>query len=816
MNGELPPMDPQIREQLARRSAGRLPEGLVARVSAAVDAVSVERPARFRFGPVAMGTARLAAAASVALVVVIAAAVVAVPRFMTSPAGNTLYAALTTPELASLLAGPPLTPNTTLVANVTVDAKNDVCPMDRYPTLGVVEGMGSQVCVMGADTTVFLSSDRTSPAKVTGTFAFRYLEPGYLGLLGELTLPSTGLTFGATDDWPLLGKTFLVDGWLGADELTESCASTPTSGDVLDPSGNDCPYDDWLGTSPTAPGIAADDKFGAASPAPGYDPLSLRGNARRVEAGGMRLIDSIDPAAPVHGIYVVRSAVGPCPDSPPQSSVGCGFWLVLARVADESLHVPAATATPSPTPTPSGEYPTDRALTTEELVRVLAQQQLPVDTTVVASVTIDAQRDACPLDARPTVGVVEGFDPQLCVVGPLATTSVAGPTGPGIYAFRYLAPGYLGLLGEIAPAGSSKLAYSVADTWPAGGSTFLVRGWLGTDPMACPTYIATDGGDPLNPDGADQCAVDWMSDEDPNAQPSSNTGSFPPVPERLVQAGGMRLIDDLPSSAVFSVYVVRGGGSAEACTTSPLAGPGCGLVLAKVADLSVPGPSPAPPSAVPTPTAAPPATPVAPLATPTSPIASAATGLLGSGNRPLTEGEFATLWAADPAYLVGRIAIVKGPVPEDLGCSKQSVTPNGAACGTIAPEGYWAVSVGSGGKVSVLGALATPTSGFVWTVDGAKAGSGPQAGQIIAVDALLEYWFNFCDIQRLGGCSQSWLVRPDDNILSSIEVQEAAYTTFGSTPAGNPAKIRGVYLLRVGLGNAPWTLLSRLEPATLP
>jgi hypothetical protein len=144
------------------------------------------------------------------------------------------------------------------------------------------------------------------------------------------------------------------------------------------------------------------------------------------------------------------------------------------------------------------------------------------------------------------------------------------------------------------------------------------------------------------------------------------------------------------------------------------------------------------------------------------------------------------------------------------------VTPNGAACGTIAPEGPWVVSVGSGGKVSVLGALATPTSGFVWTVDGAKAASGPQAGQIIAVDALLEYWFNFCDIQRLGGCSQSWLVRPDDNILSSIEVQEAAYGTFASNPAGNPAKIRGVYLLRVGEGNSPWTLLSRLEPATLP
>jgi len=816
MNGELPPIDPQICEQLARRSAGRLPDGLMADVAAALETVSADRPRRMRLSmQPTWRSPRMAVAAGLALVVVMGAVLLAFPRLASGPAANSQSAALTATELASLLAGPPLATNTTLVAKVTVDAKNDVCPMDRYPTLGVVEGMGSQVCVMGADTIVFLSSDGTSPAKVTGTFAFRYLAPGYLGLLGELTLPSTGLTFGATDDWPLQGKTFLVDGWLGADELTESCAWTPTSGDVLTPNGNDCPYDDWLGASSTAPGIAADDLSGAASAASTYDPLSLRGDARHVEAGGMRLIDSIDPAAPVHGVYVVRSATGACPDAPPQSSIGCGFWLVLARVADESLHAPAATATPSPTPTPGGEYPTNRALTTEELGRVLAQQ-LPVDTTVVASVTIDAQRDACPLNGRPTVGVVHGFDPQLCVVGPLATAGVAGPTGPGIYAFRYLAPGYLGLLGKIAPASSSRLAYSVANTWPGGGSSFLVRGWLGADPMACPTNIATDGGDPLNPDGPDQCAVDWMSDEDPNAKPSSSAGSFPPVPERLVEAGGMRLIDDLPSNAVFGVYVVRGGGTAEACTTSPMNGPGCGLVLAKVADLSVPGPSLAPSSAVPTPTAAPPATPATPLATPTSPIASAATGLLGSGNRPLTEGEFATLWAADPAYLVGRIAIVKGPVPEDLGCSKQSVTPNGAACGTIAPEGYWAVSVGSGGKVSVLGALATPTSGFVWTVDGAKAGSGPQAGQIIAVDALLEYWFNFCDIQRLGGCSQSWLVRPDDNILSSIEVQEAAYTTFGSTPAGNPAKIRGVYLLRVGLGNTPWTLLSRLEPATLP
>jgi hypothetical protein len=227
MNGELPPIDPELREQLARRTAGRLPEGIIADVSAAVDTVAVERPRRFGLRPAAIGAPRLAAAASVALVLVIGAALFAVPRLVTSPTGTTSYTALTAPELAALLAAktqPAM--NTTIVATVTVDSRNDVCPMNRYPTLGVVEGMGSQVCVMGYDSNTYLSSDRVSAPKVSGTFAFRYLAPGYLGLIGELTLPSTGITYRATDEWPLQGRTFLVDGWLGADELTESCFTT--------------------------------------------------------------------------------------------------------------------------------------------------------------------------------------------------------------------------------------------------------------------------------------------------------------------------------------------------------------------------------------------------------------------------------------------------------------------------------------------------------------------------------------------------------------------------------------------------------------
>jgi hypothetical protein len=252
------------------------------------------------------------------------------------------------------------------------------------------------------------------------------------------------------------------------------CTSTPAAGDVLAPDGEDCPYDDWLGDSSTAPAIQADHEYTAGSPEPSYDPLSLRGNARHVEAGGMRLIDSIDPAAPVFGVYVVRVDNSGCPN-PSAATSGCSTWRVLARVTD----------VPGPQP------------------------------------------------------------------------SVATPT---------------------------------------------------------------------------------------------------PVP-------------------------------------------------------------------TPTPMTAPPATPVA---QPTGPLAPAPAGLLGSDNRPLTEGEFATLWAADPVHLAGRIAIVKGPVPTgfecwDAGAADASVPS--PAChiaildGQIAQEGYWAVRVGADGKLLIVGEIATPrtASSSRWT-----------------------------------------------------------------------------------------------------
>ena len=56
MNGELPPIDSDMREQLARRAARRLPDGLLSIVTAALDGAPSDRPRRL---PMARLTARL-------------------------------------------------------------------------------------------------------------------------------------------------------------------------------------------------------------------------------------------------------------------------------------------------------------------------------------------------------------------------------------------------------------------------------------------------------------------------------------------------------------------------------------------------------------------------------------------------------------------------------------------------------------------------------------------------------------------------------------------------------------------------------------
>ena len=327
--------------------------------------------------------------------------------------------------------------------------------------------------------------------------------------------------------------------------------------------------------------------------------------------------------------------------------------VVMALVAILAVAIAFPAFHPEPAASLAG-YPADRALTTAELARLMAGPALPMNTTLVASVTIESRQDVCPMNSRPTIGVVEGMSSQVCVMGATLAAELAGPAATGVFAFRFIAPGYLGLLGEITPASDSRLAFGAADGWPLAGKTFLVEGWLGAYPISCPTYIATSGGDPLDPDGQDQCAFNWLTD-DPNAEPSTSpNGLLPPGGGRFVEAGGMRLIDAIPSDApIHGVYVVRNMGQSW-------------RVLAKVADVSVPEPSAT--TASPTPTLA--MVPVAtPVASPSASFTPAPAGLVGPDDRALAPAELTALIAADPNHLSGRYVIDKRVTCDGTDCS---------------------------------------------------------------------------------------------------------------------------------------------------
>lgn len=586
MNDQLPRIDPDLRQQLARRAAGRVPEDLLGSVSAAVRAIPQARPRPWIDGRVPWRTPRIVvAAASLAVVAALAVGLVALPAILltrsesaTVPAGYPTDRALTTSELAAIMAGPSLPANTALVAAVTIDVQNNVCPMNRWATIGVVEGMGSQVCVMTA------SQIQIQPYAIAGVFAFRYIGPGVLGMLGEITAASSStVAFRATGDWPLAGKTFLVDGWLGATELTVSCAEPPMAGDPLAPNGEDCPFDDWLGDDATAPGIVADHGFIPGSLVPGYDTLSLRGNARHVEAGGMRQIDAIDHAAAVRGVYVVRAVAGPCAGDPPTSSRACSSWRVLARAAE--ITIPVARLT----------------------------------------------------------------DPAL----------------------------------------------------PAS----------------------------------------------PTPEPAATPMSAPP--------------------------------------------------------LTVP--------------------PATPVAEPSGVLAPAAAGLFGSGDRPLSQAEFAALWAADPNHLADRVVVVKGPISTGFECSGAGWTssnpvsplpcyPNVVA-GQIAAEGYWAVRVGADGMLGVIGELWTPAAGFVFSLDDASTAWNAPGGS--DRPALVDAWIggmgaDSCDVAGQPCYEVSWLAA--EPYGPQLSVQLGAYHRFGAGDVGGGSEIHAIFLVRSKAGAAE--VLARMETAT--
>ena len=313
MNEQLPPIDPSIREHLTRRSSGRLPDGLADDVFWALDAAPTNRSA-WRLPRLAV------AGMSLALVVTLAVAIgfsASRPAPAASPSTSGNYPterAMTTAELASLMAWSSTAVNTGLVASVTIDIRNDVCPMNRYPTLGVVAGMGSQVCVMTTGVVI-------EPKALSGTYAFRYLGPGYLLLLGQVT-PGTGrLAFNVAGDWPGTGATFLVEGSLHASGLV---GNDPLGcpGAVQASDGTYSCTTNWLSDSASAR------PSGQANGMPGAP------TGARVVNISPDIAVTPDPAGgAATGVFVVESGTGPCPGASPDDSRGCQNYTEIGRAS---------------------------------------------------------------------------------------------------------------------------------------------------------------------------------------------------------------------------------------------------------------------------------------------------------------------------------------------------------------------------------------------------------------------------------------------------------------------------------------------------
>jgi hypothetical protein len=728
MNSQLPPVDPDVRDQLARRAGGRMPEGLLEEVMTALDDVSVEKPRRVALSSSLWRAPRTAVVgAGLSLAAVLVFALVAVPLLRAPTAGPSAAAnwypadrALYADELAYVLSDPTLAPNTTLVASVIIELRSDVCPMNRYPTVGVIAGLESQVCVMAAS----LGQVPTGDRDVAGTFAFRYLAPGYLGLLAEIKPASSSrLAFGVTDSWPTDGSYIVVEGYLGTTPIACDPAESQQIGDVLDPVEYEACSWSWLSEdgSPApvlnvpTPEMPAPDSTSTAAPRPSIDTLALTGKARHVWVGGARQIDSI-PTSTIHGVFVVEIGTGGCPGALPIDSYGCPYWAVIARVPALTLdEEPTATAAP----TAAAGYPTQRALTADELARVIAGPALAVNTALVASVTVNAAIDGCPIsaypaaaDGRPVIGTIEGI--TVCLIGAKQSARLPEGSISGTFAFRYLAPGYLGLVGEITPASPSRLAFGVADAWPASGEAFLVQGWLGAseppDGMAISCALTPTVGDPLDPDGADCPYDNWLSDDGTPPSGGSSAGSAEPSGEslslrghaRYVQAGGVRLVDSIDYTApAYGTYVVRiqtGGCKGSAVKISNP----CWHVLARVPEITGPEPATQSPSE-------PPATPVTPEPSWSFSPGVALPGLVGPGGRPLTQDEFKNAWTTDPDHLGGLIVITKGPIGGDFFCWYEGLPSPSPTCRVgvnamqLAPEGYWAVGVGTDGRFTIIG-----------------------------------------------------------------------------------------------------------------
>jgi hypothetical protein len=498
----------------------------------------------------------------------------------------------------------------------------------------------------------------------------------------------------------------------------------------------------------------------------------------------MRIIDSVDHAAPVRGVYVVRSVVEACAGDPPQSSRGCGAWRVLAKVADVSAPVATPVPTPSPTmpaATPPTGYSVDRALTAAELAAVMAGPALPVNTTLVAAVTIDSSEAGAPgcvpTSDSSTIGLVHGMPTRVCVFG----GGYSPARVPGIFAFRYLGPGALNLMAQITPASSSRPVFRATESWPwtiSGDTTFLVGGYLVREP-----------------------AGSRITDTPNGPAPSTNT-------YQTVQVDDTAGIDSSDPSryGVFVVWCVP-----VYTPTDSIGSHGDGFayhVVAQVGDIALPGasapPSPSPSSGL--------------VAPPATPIDTSLTGVIGTGDRPLSADELETLMVSRPDHLAGRVVIVEAPIPTQISCQSDA---NGGGCAvntrSLAAEGDWAVRVGANGMLTLIRRVSTPGSGdFVFTLD-QIAIDDYKDGDLLLVDAWLIFAPpSICDIldtPKPSVCDGSSLSPTDmTNQPNELPVQLGTYQAITGNAAYGPP-VHGLFVVRMATGTVP-TILARLEPAT--
>ncbi|MGD0248819.1 MAG: hypothetical protein ABSB75_07175 [Candidatus Limnocylindrales bacterium] len=511
---------------------------------------------------------------------------------------------------------------------------------------------------------------------------------------------------------------------------------------------------------------------------------------------------------------------------------GAGIGVAFVAIVVIAIGLPVLRGGPAS----ATGYPAERPLTAAELAGLMAGPVLATNTPLVARVTIDANTDVCPMDRYPTIGVIEGMGSQVCVMGSAVSSYMTVTEVTGVFAFRYIGPGVLGLLGQITPASDSRLAFGPADTWPQ-DKTFLVEGWLGSTPY--PTSVGSVGiacdqplygpGDPLNPEGVDNlCAITWLtSGHNTVATLDISNGQWIESAQggHVVGAGGARYYDSISTAPVHGVYVVRS--AVGPCPgASPQSSIGCDgwKVLAKVDGFPLPAPSASAPTAT---ASTSPGAPATPVATPSAPGLAPA-GLLGPGNRPLTQGEFASLWAADPAHLAGRIVVAKGPVPTGFECWSARAADASASPGTcqvaildglIAQEGYWAVRVGADGKLAIVGEIAMPQSGYVFTNDLLTA-TETLKGQVILVDGWLSEVRYSCDHPETPCPSNpefSLLIGSTD-ASTRITLQTGAYKAItGNDPnvAVSGPPVHGLYLVRVDSPQHA-TVLAAMEQLPVP